>query len=52
MEEANIPFSHMLVSLSTHCNGVGTAYMIGSLQECRKAQLERGLRASTEIIPH
>ncbi len=48
---ANIPFSHMIVSLSTYCNGVGTAYMVGSLQECRIEQLARGLRATTEIIP-
>ena len=44
-------FTHMLVANTTYCNGVGTAYMIGTLQECRVYQMQHGLRATTEIVP-
>jgi len=30
---------------------VGSAYMIGTLQECRLYQMQHGLRAKTQIIP-
>ena len=43
-------FSHMLVSKTHYCNGVGTVYMIGTLQECRIYQMKHGLRAYTIII--
>lgn len=51
MPEANTPFSHMVVDHFVHCNGVGIAHMIGTLQECRKWVLSRGLRATTNIVP-
>ena len=51
MPEAHIPFSHIVVALTQYCNGVGTAYSIGSLQECRKWVLLHGMRASTAIVP-
>lgn len=44
-------FTHMVVALTTYCNGVGTAYMIGTKQECRLWIMANGMRASTEIIP-
>jgi hypothetical protein len=43
-------FSHMLVSKTQYCNGIGTAYMIGTLHECRIYQMKHGLRATTEIV--
>jgi len=51
MPQANIPFSHMVVGLTSYANGIGTAYAIGSLQECRLWQLAHGMRATTEIVP-
>ena len=51
MKEANTPFSHMVVDHFVYANGVGIAYMVGSLQECRLWQLANGKRATTEIIP-
>ena len=44
-------FTHVLVSIATYCNGVGTAYMIGTMQECRVYQMLHGLRAVTKIVP-
>lgn len=44
-------FTHTLVANATYCNGVGTAYMIGTLQECRLYQMQHGLRATTQIVP-
>jgi len=46
-------FTHMLVSSEGAFGSVvvGTAYMIGTMQECRVYQMLHGLRAKTQIIP-
>jgi hypothetical protein len=45
-------FTHMLVStLNSYGVIAGTAYMIGTKQECRVYQMQHGLRAYTTIIP-
>ena len=46
---AHSPFSHMVVSNDPKAF-MQTAYMIGSLHECRVYQMKHGLRASTIIV--
>ena len=46
-----IRFTHIVVSDQGKVPGVsaGSAYMVGTLQECREYQLSTGLRAKTRI---
>ena len=44
-------FTHMLVSKGpTYCNGIGTAYCIGTYAYCARYALQHGIRAITVII--
>lgn len=48
----NVPFSHIVVGNEGRAPGIaGTAYAVGSLQECRQWQLAHGMRANTQVIP-
>ena len=46
---ANEAFTHCVVDNFVYANGVGILHMIGSLQECRKWILAKGMRATTQI---
>jgi len=43
-------FSHMVIGLTTYCNGVGTAYTIGTWEHCKTWQVVHGVCAITEVI--
>lgn len=51
---AHVPFSHIVVNDEGKIHGTviaGSAYTVGTLQECRLWQLASGMRAKTQIIP-
>lgn len=51
MHPAHVPLSFKVVSPYAYIHDEAAAYIIGSLQECRKWILLEGMRAETVIIP-